>query len=66
MVTQCTGCSGKKVIMGLGGMIKDCPKCGGVGHIKVVSNNDTIDDNKSVNTIKKRGRPKKSHGSSEL
>jgi DnaJ-class molecular chaperone len=32
---RCPACVGKKKIMGLGSMIKDCPECHGVGYVKV-------------------------------
>jgi hypothetical protein len=35
-------CAGKKTIVGLGSMIKECPSCHGVGHVKI----DEIIDNK--------------------
>lgn len=31
---RCPSCHGKKVLMGLGSMIKSCKACNGVGHIK--------------------------------
>jgi len=34
MITRCDCCIGKKTIIGLGALIKDCPKCKGIGHIK--------------------------------
>lgn len=38
--TRCPRCTGKKVIMGLGSIIKKCPECGGVGHVTI----DTVVD----------------------
>ena len=35
MIARCPVCVGKKTIMGLGCIIKKCPECSGVGHIKV-------------------------------
>jgi excinuclease UvrABC ATPase subunit len=35
MIERCSCCLGKKTIMGLGSMIKDCPECDGIGHVKV-------------------------------
>jgi DnaJ-class molecular chaperone len=35
LTTRCECCAGKKTIIGLGCLIKDCPACKGVGHIKV-------------------------------
>jgi hypothetical protein len=32
---RCPVCVGKKKIMGLGSMIKDCYECHGVGYVKV-------------------------------
>ena len=31
---RCPCCVGKKTIVALGGMIKDCKECNGVGHVK--------------------------------
>lgn len=36
MITRCDKCLGKKTLIGLGGLIKDCPKCEGIGHLKIV------------------------------
>ena len=36
MITRCTSCLGKKTIVGLGGIMKDCPVCDGIGHVTVV------------------------------
>lgn len=33
---RCSCCNGKKTIIGLGGMIKECKECNGVGHVKPV------------------------------
>ncbi len=32
---RCTHCDGRKKIMGMGGLQKDCPTCMGVGHVIV-------------------------------
>jgi hypothetical protein len=32
---RCETCSGKKTIIGLGMITKQCPGCKGVGHVKV-------------------------------
>lgn len=65
MITRCSSCLGKKTIIGLGSLIQDCPKCDGIGHIKVVLDHDdalhqakTIQDSISIDLSKKRGRPK--------
>lgn len=34
-ITRCDSCHGKKKLTGLGGMIKDCPACKGVGYVSV-------------------------------
>jgi hypothetical protein len=34
MITRCPKCTGKKVIMGMGGILKNCPECKGIGHVK--------------------------------
>lgn len=36
LTSRCPACAGRKKITGLGGMIKDCGECRGVGHVKVV------------------------------
>ena len=36
--TRCETCVGKKTILGLGGLVKSCPKCNGVGHVKIEDN----------------------------
>jgi len=36
---RCGNCRGRRVIIGLGCIEKDCPNCKGVGHVKV----DTVD-----------------------
>ena len=40
--TRCETCAGKKTIIGLGMISKQCPDCKGVGHVKVevVDNKD--------------------------
>lgn len=62
MITRCSSCQGKKTIIGLGAMIKDCPKCDGVGHIKVVLDHDKVAEQVAIvennEPIKRRGRPK--------
>jgi Ribonuclease G/E len=52
MIERCSSCSGKKKVVGLGSIIKDCPYCKGIGHIKC---NDSIDKL----SVPHRGRPKK-------
>ena len=32
---RCETCVGRRTIVGLGGLIKECPACKGVGHVKV-------------------------------
>lgn len=34
-IKRCDSCMGRKKLLGLGGMIKDCKVCGGVGHVAV-------------------------------
>jgi transposase len=60
MTTQrCDCCIGKKTILGLGALIKECPKCKGVGHVKVDAEIKKFTDG-FANTAKSgRGRPKK-------
>lgn len=33
--TRCETCVGRRTIIGLGGLVKECPTCKGVGHVKV-------------------------------
>lgn len=74
MITRCPCCVGKKTLMGLGCIVKKCPECKGIGHIKVDETPiESIGDELKkftdgfANTIKpSRGRPKKvSHGQQE-
>jgi hypothetical protein len=58
MHTRCAVCAGKKVIMGLGSMLKECSACDGIGHVTVVISHDKNDEQENVTTTKKRGRPK--------
>ena len=37
LASRCPACAGRKKITGLGGMIKDCGECRGVGYVKVES-----------------------------
>jgi len=57
MIERCPSCLGKKTLMGLGAMIKECHNCQGVGHIKKVEiqKEQVIAPIKSVS----RGRPRK-------
>lgn len=55
MITRCTSCLGKKTIVGLGMIIKDCPNCDGIGHIKI----EKDEAPNGQNIERKRGRPKK-------
>ncbi len=34
-LTRCECCDGRRTIVGLGGMKRDCDNCHGVGHVKV-------------------------------
>lgn len=74
MPKQCDKCSGTRNLMGLGGIKYVCPTCNGKGIIPdhkasettlahpspiSVNNAETMNDNISVPTKKKRGRPRK-------
>lgn len=61
MITRCDMCLGKKTIVGLGMLVKDCPRCDGIGHVKVIENkgNIPVDKIKSAAQSVSRGRPKK-------
>ena len=65
---RCDCCIGKKTILGLGALIKKCPKCNGVGHVKIeleVSDtsidpqDELINEFQDIVKLNKRGRPKK-------
>lgn len=62
-ITRCEMCMGKKTILGLGCLIKDCPGCKGIGHVKVVDEIKEHKDNVSFSSgdpeKSVRGRPKK-------
>jgi len=32
-IVRCDSCHGRKRLVGMGGMIKDCPACKGVGYV---------------------------------
>ena len=34
--TRCESCRGKKIVMGLGYIMKKCAVCNGVGHVAVI------------------------------
>ena len=60
MLLRCEKCNGRKDILGLGGMIKKCDACHGVGSVeahKVELVNDKIET-----PARKRGRPKQKVG----
>ena len=44
--TRCETCVGKKTIVGLGMISKQCPDCKGVGHVKVEPVTDNKDKHK--------------------
>jgi len=46
----CKTCDGRRKVLGMGGMKKDCPECGGRGSIDI----SLLDEEK-----RKAGRPKK-------
>lgn len=50
---RCVVCEGRKRLMGIGGMIKECYACEGIGYIRDISMNEN--DRRS----KKSGRPRK-------
>jgi hypothetical protein len=54
MIDRCPTCHGKRTLMGMGGMVKNCHHCKGVGHIKV---EEKEPDCKIE--IKGRGRPRR-------
>ncbi len=52
----CPTCKGKKLLLGMGGIMKECGLCKGIGHVK---NNMVDQQNTNTEVIKKRGRPVK-------
>lgn len=54
MLQRCDQCNGRKKIIGLGGMQKDCPSCKGIGHITIKPKLECIEEEKP-----RRGRPVK-------
>lgn len=60
---KCYSCRGTKKLLGMGGMIKDCTTCQGIGYIKS-DESVTLEPVKPFNTTpklidipKKKGRP---------
>ncbi len=48
-IEQCPSCRGKKKILSLGNIIKDCVHCKGIGHVeKKVAVPDSSKDNKYI------------------
>lgn len=67
-IARCTRCRGRKVVVGLGGMIKKCPDCKGVGFVSSKTKEQKTPDSEGVSIElktaqltdkKKRGRPDK-------
>lgn len=62
---RCVTCSGRKQILSLGGMMKDCYSCVGVGWVKKQSYSDIELDGLTnaagdpVKAVKRRGRKPK-------
>jgi len=44
--TRCETCVGRRTIIGLGGLVKECPGCKGVGHVKVAESVEQKDKRK--------------------
>ena len=53
---RCSSCCGRKKIMGMGGIVKECPVCAGIGFIKVkeTAKSKASDYNDSPIKIKKK------------
>lgn len=49
LINRCRACSGKKKLLGLGGMMKDCIACKGIGYV------ETQLDKPNVNPFKVTG-----------
>jgi len=59
IITRCPCCMGKRTIMGMGCLIKECPQCDGVGHIEAKKSDDKIEvkrDKQSRGKDRKGGR----------
>ena len=54
-VIRCESCLGRKTMMGMGGMKKDCPLCKGIGYIKTKEDKSQEKLEKVNVTRKKRG-----------
>ena len=46
MLNRCGSCHGKKTIVAPGNFVKECPKCAGIGYVKV--------ETKIADDVKKR------------
>ncbi|HEX2549329.1 MAG TPA: hypothetical protein VHM20_05835 [Gammaproteobacteria bacterium] len=59
-LARCESCEGRKTILGLGGIRRNCQVCNGVGWVKksIEKEPDVIVEAKPV----RRGRPKKEVG----
>lgn len=56
---RCSECSGKKKVMGLGLLIKDCPTCEGIGWVKKDVKPFTEELVPETRIVKRKGRPPK-------
>lgn len=54
--TVCYACKAKKVLMGMGGIMRECYVCKGIGHVEALH---VVEEPKADTQIKKRGRPPK-------
>lgn len=62
-IIRCECCNGRKRIIGLGGMQRDCYECDGVGHLELIDESRVSDKHTELSEetreTKKRGRKPK-------
>lgn len=51
---RCDGCNGRKVVIGLGMIEKDCPVCAGVGYVGEKDKEDSKDVDKKLDIKSKK------------
>lgn len=59
MMINCDNCKGRKQVIGLGNIQKDCPSCRGIGWVELPDNDLKVTLADVMDTNKKRGRKKK-------
>lgn len=46
MISRCLVCNGRKTVMSLGGMRKECDECHGIGHVSI--SESTVRENRTI------------------